>query len=40
MKPGLPILAEDDLRYWRRRANRRVRKVRRTRSVLRWSLVG
>jgi cell division septal protein FtsQ len=39
MKSGRPILAEDDQRYWRRRANRRVRKVRRTRTVLHWSLV-
>lgn len=39
MRSGRPILAEDDLRYWRRRANRRVRKVRRTRSVLRWTLI-
>ena len=32
---GLPT--DPDRRYWRRRANRRVRKARRTRTLLRWS---
>ena len=34
---GLPT--DPDRRYWRRRANRRVRKARRTRTLLRWSSV-
>jgi cell division protein FtsQ len=34
-----PLIAEPDQRYWRRRANRRVRKRRRVRSVARLSLV-
>ena len=34
-----PILAEPDQRYWRRKANRRVRKARMTRSFGRWSLM-
>ena len=33
-----PILAEPDLRYWRRRANFRVRKARWTRSLLRAAM--
>jgi len=37
--PRKPILAEPQERYWRARANRRVRKARLTRNVLRWSLV-
>lgn len=38
--PGLPpIHPEQQQRYWRRQANRRVRKARLTRSLLRWSLV-
>ena len=36
---AIPILAEPDQRYWRRRANRRVRKARLTRSLRRWSAV-
>jgi len=36
----IPIVAEPDPRYWRRRANRRVRKARLTRSLRRWSAVG
>ncbi len=32
---GLPT--DPDRRYWRRRANRRVRKARRTRTLLRWA---
>jgi len=32
-----PIVAEPDQHYWRRRANRRVRKARLTRSLRRWS---
>ena len=36
---AIPILAEPDQRYWRRRANRRVRKARLTRSLQRWSAV-
>ena len=32
---GLPT--DPDRRYWRRRANRRVRQERRTRTLLRWS---
>jgi cell division protein FtsQ len=34
-----PIVAEPDQQYWRRRANRRVRKARLTRSLRRWSLI-
>jgi len=34
-----PIRSEQQQRYWRRQANRRVRKARLTRSLLRWSLV-
>jgi cell division septal protein FtsQ len=34
-----PIRPEQQQRYWRRQANRRVRKARLTRSLLRWSLV-
>lgn len=34
-----PIRSEQRQRYWRRQANRRVRKARLTRSLLRWSLV-
>ena len=34
-----PILAAPDQRYWRRRANRRVRKARLTRNLLHGSLV-
>jgi len=34
-----PVLREPDQRYWRRQANRRVRKARLTRSLLRWSVV-
>jgi len=34
-----PILHQPKQRYWRRRANRRVRKARLTRSLLRWSVV-
>ena len=34
-----PILNEPDQRYWRRRANRKVRKERLTRNLLRWSLI-
>jgi len=33
-----PILAEPDQRYWRRRANRRVRKARFTRNLGRWTV--
>jgi cell division septal protein FtsQ len=29
-----------DRRYWRRRVNRQVRKKRRTRSLLRWTVIG
>jgi len=36
---AIPIVAEPDQRYWRRRANRRVRKARLTRSLRRWSAV-
>jgi len=35
-----PIVAEPEQRYWRRRANRRVRKARMVRSVLRWAAIG
>ena len=31
-----PVLAEPEQHYWRRRANRRVRKARLTRSLARW----
>ena len=31
------VVADTDRRYWRRRANRHVRKARRTRSILQWS---
>jgi cell division protein FtsQ len=34
-----PVVAEPDQRYWRRRANRRVRKERLTRSLRRWGAV-
>ena len=34
-----PIRPEQQQRYWRRQANRRVRKARLTRSLLRWSLI-
>jgi cell division septal protein FtsQ len=34
-----PVLAEPDQQYWRRKANRRVRKARLTRSLRRWSLI-
>jgi cell division protein FtsQ len=39
MKPRIPAVAEPDQRYWRARANRRVRKARLTRNLLRWSLI-
>jgi len=32
-----PILAEPDQKYWRRKANRRVRKQRLTRNLARWA---
>jgi cell division septal protein FtsQ len=34
-----PVVPERKQRYWRRQANRRVRKARLTRTMLRWSLV-
>lgn len=34
-----PIVADPDPHYWRRRANRRVRKERLARSLKRWSVV-
>jgi len=34
-----PIHPEHQQRYWRRQANRRVRKARLTRSLMRWSMV-
>lgn len=34
-----PINVEPHQRYWRRRANRRVRKARRTVSLLRWAVI-
>jgi cell division septal protein FtsQ len=34
-----PVVAEPDQHYWRRKANRRVRKARLTRSLRRWSLI-
>jgi cell division protein FtsQ len=37
---AIPIVAEPDQRYWRRRANRRVRKARLTRTLRRWSAFG
>ena len=37
IRAGKPVDREPALRYWRSRANRRVRKARLTRSVLRWS---
>jgi hypothetical protein len=39
VKVRKPAIAEPDQRYWRARANRRVRKKRMARSLLRWSLV-
>lgn len=36
MKDTKPVLAEPQQHYWRRRANRRVRKARLTRSLGRW----
>jgi cell division septal protein FtsQ len=38
LERGGPI-AEPDRRYWRRRANREVRKTRRVRTLFRWTLV-
>lgn len=35
-----PIVVEPDQRYWRRRANRRVRKARWTRRLSRWLVLG
>ena len=32
-----PILAEPDQKYWRRKANQRVRKQRLTRNLARWA---
>jgi len=37
IRVGKPVEREPALRYWRSRANRRVRKARLTRSALRWS---
>jgi cell division protein FtsQ len=37
---AIPIVAQPDERYWRRRANRRVRKARLTRTLRRWSAFG
>jgi cell division septal protein FtsQ len=34
-----PILAQPDQRYWRAKANRRVRKARFTRRLLRWAVI-
>ena len=34
-----PMHGELDQRYWRRRANRRVRKARRARTLYRWSVI-
>ena len=34
--PRKPILAEPDQKYWRRKANQRVRKQRLTRKLVRW----
>ena len=34
-----PLVAEEEQHYWRRRANRRVRKRRFTRNFLRWSTI-
>jgi cell division septal protein FtsQ len=39
MRRRNPINVEPHQRYWRRRANRRVRKARRTVSLLRWSVI-
>jgi len=36
---GQPIVAEPEQRYWRRRANRRVRKARMARMGLRWMAI-
>jgi cell division septal protein FtsQ len=36
-RAGAPLEADADQRYWRRRANRRVRKARLTRLALRWT---
>lgn len=37
MRTGRPIPRSSDQRYWRRRANRRVRKRRLARTAMRWS---
>jgi cell division septal protein FtsQ len=34
-----PIVSEPDQRYWRARANRKVRKARYIRTLLRWSVI-
>ena len=37
MRAGRPIPRESDQRYWRRRANRKVRKARLARTAVRWA---
>ena len=39
MTGNKPILVEPEQHYWRRKANRRVRKARLTRSLRRWSAI-
>jgi cell division septal protein FtsQ len=39
MKPQRPAVAQPDQRYWRARANRRVRKARYTRNLVRWTVI-
>ncbi len=39
MRPARPIAAEPEQRYWRRRANLRVRKARMAKSAARWAIV-
>ena len=39
MKPQRPAVAQPDQRYWRAKANRRVRKARYTRNLARWSVI-
>lgn len=39
MKPRTLSYTDQDRRYWRRRANLKVRKAKITRAVLRWSLI-
>ena len=37
LPPRKPILIDTDEKYWRSKANKRVRKQRRVKTMLRWS---